>query len=64
MVLPGQVYRHRIMASLVHVSPSGRVNGTPFYDNGMPSTTAVTGSRERFFTVFWEESATSRRYAA
>ena len=36
MVLPGQVYRHRIMAALVHASPSVReLNGAPFYENGL-----------------------------
>lgn len=36
MVLPGQVYRHRIMAVLIHASPTVRhLNGSPFYDNGL-----------------------------
>lgn len=36
MALPGQIYRHRIMAVLIHASPSVRhLNGSPFFSNGL-----------------------------
>ena len=36
LVLPGKVFRHRIMSSLVNATPSLRsIGGAPFYENGL-----------------------------
>jgi hypothetical protein len=36
LVLPGKIYRHKIMAALVFASPSARsLKAAPFYDNGL-----------------------------
>ncbi|KAL2812473.1 hypothetical protein BJX63DRAFT_242386 [Aspergillus granulosus] len=36
LMLPGKIYRHKIMACLVYCSPTARsLNAAPFYDNGL-----------------------------
>ncbi|KAL4932031.1 uncharacterized protein BDV17DRAFT_254769 [Aspergillus undulatus] len=36
LMLPGKIYRHKIMACLVYCSPTVRsLNAAPFYDNGL-----------------------------
>lgn len=36
LILPGKIFRHRIMCCLVYCSPTIRhLNGAPFYDNGL-----------------------------